>query len=462
MRINYQLNPGALRKKIDRLWELSEEKILEIESLYDHSKGPPVFTERGRFVPREWADWTRGFQYGSALLQFDATGDARFLELGRSRTLERMLSHLTHLGADDHGFNNVSTFGTLLRLMGEGRVPEAPWERRFYELAMRVSGAVQASRWSTVSDGTGFIHSLNGPHSLFADTIRSCRALALAHQLGQRLLTEGDVSISLLERLLQHARNTARHNVYFGEGRDLYDVRGRVAHESIFNTKDGRYRCPSTQQGYSPFSTWTRGLGWVMLGFAELLEFIESLPDAELAGFGGKREVAREFLVTAKATSDFYLFHSALDGVPYWDTGAPGLARMGDYLSRPADPFNEHEPVDSSAAAIAAQALLRLGHYLMSRNDHEGGRRYYHAGLTVADTLLDKPYLSTSPDHQGLLLHSVCFRPKAWDALPTGHRVPCGESSMWGDYHFRELCLLIGRAAHGGPYPKFYLEPSAS
>lgn len=461
MRINYQLTAAALRQKVTRLWELSEEKILEIESLYDHPNGPPVFTERGRFVPREWTDWTRGFLYGSSLLQFDATGDKRFLELGRERTLERMMPYLTHQGADDHGFNNVSTFGNLLRLSAEGRIPDVTWERRFYELAMRVSGAVQASRWSTIADGGGYIYSLNGPHSLFSDTIRSCRALALAHQLGQKLLVEGDVSVSLLDRVLQHARSTAKYNVYFGEARDLYDVRGRVAHESIFNTKDGRYRCPSTQQGYSPFSTWTRGLAWVMLGFAELLEFIESLPVSELAPYGEKREIAREFLLTVKATSDFYLFHSALDGVPYWDTGAPGLSRMGDYLSKPADPFNEHEPVDSSAAAIAAQALLRLGHYLVSRHDGEGGRRYFQAGLTIANTLLDTPYLSTSPDHQGLLLHSVCYRPKAWDAQPSGHRVPCGESSMWGDYHLRELVLLIGREADGGTYPKFYLDAPA-
>jgi hypothetical protein len=34
---------------------------------------------------------------------------------------------------------------------------------------------------------------------------------------------------------------------------------------------------------------------------------------------------------------------------------------MGDYLNKTADPFNSYEPVDSSAAAIGAQGLLRLG-----------------------------------------------------------------------------------------------------
>jgi unsaturated chondroitin disaccharide hydrolase len=30
--------------------------------------------------------------------------------------------------------------------------------------------------------------------------------------------------------------------------------------------------------------------------------------------------------------------------------------------------------------------------------------------------------------------------------------VPQGESSMWGDYHARELALLLLREASGGPY----------
>ena len=70
---------------------------------------------------------------------------------------------------------------------------------------------------------------------------------------------ENDKRISLLDRLLKHAEATARYSVYYGEGRDSYDVRGRTAHESIFNVNDGNYRCPNSQQGYSPFSTWTRG-----------------------------------------------------------------------------------------------------------------------------------------------------------------------------------------------------------
>ena len=66
-----------------------------------------------------------------------------------------MAPHLTHTGVHDHGFNNVSTYGNLWRMMNEGRIAEDAWQRRYYELALRVSGAVQAARWAVTRDGTG-------------------------------------------------------------------------------------------------------------------------------------------------------------------------------------------------------------------------------------------------------------------------------------------------------------------
>ena len=268
-------------------------------------------------------------------------------------------------------------------------------------------------------------------------------------------MEENDARVSLLERLVQHARTTARYSVYHGKGRDTWDVRGRVAHESIFNVNDGRYRCPNSQQGYSPFSTWTRGLAWIITGFAEQLEFLDTMADGELAPLGGRADIDGFMLEALRAAADFYLEHTALDGIPYWDTGAPGLERLGDWRGKPADPFNPHEPVDSSAAAIACQGLLRLGHRLSSRND-AAGARYTSAGLTVLARLLEEPYLSVSPNHQGLLLHSVYHRPNGWDVVPPGRSVPCGESSMWGDYHLREAALYVGRLAAGGPYLAFF------
>jgi hypothetical protein len=456
MRIDRPITPRDLLPKIDRMFELSAGKIRALEASWPADAGAPVFTVEGRYQSRGWTEWTEGFQFGSAILQFDATGDTEFLDLGRGRTVERMAPHLTHVGVHDHGFNNVSTYGGLWRLAREGRIDAPPWERRFYELALKISGAVQAKRWTTLPDG-GYIYSFNGAHSLFVDTIRSLRALAISHMLGHRLSEEQDVPVDLLGRLLHHARATARFAVYYGNGRDTYDVRGRTAHESLFNAANGTYRGPSTQQGYSPFSTWTRGLAWAMTGFAEQLEFIATRGDAELDAYGGRAEIESWMLDAARATCDFYIDQgTAADGIPYWDTGAPGLKQLDGWADRTADPFNEHEPVDSSAAAIAAQGLMRLSRVLSHRG--EDGSRYLQAALLVLDTLLTEggPYLSTGADHQGLLLHSIYHRPNGWDHVPAGSRVPRGESSQWGDYHLREAALLLRRFALEQPYLTFF------
>ncbi|HEX5413592.1 MAG TPA: glycosyl hydrolase [Terriglobia bacterium] len=448
IQIDFELSPQKLRPSIERLFELSAAKIRSIEQAWDPASGPPVVTAKGKYQPREWTDWTRGFQYGSALLHFDATGEAWFLECGREGTRKWMESYITHIGVHDHGFNVISTFGNLARLAGERKTQATQPELDYYRLALKTSGAVQAARWSRISGGGGYIYSFNGAHSMFVDTIRSLRSLAIAHQLGYALHEESDRRVSLLERLVQHADATARYAVYYGEGRDHYDVRGRVAHESLFNARDGRYRCPNVQQGYSPFTTWTRGLAWAILGFAEQLEFIHTLPAEEFDGLGGLGKIEAMMLRAAEATADFYLEQTPTDGVPYWDTGAPGLAKLGDYLSRPSDPFNGHEPVDSSAASIGAQGLWLLGRYLEQHGQRaEQGGRYCQAALTVARTLLAEPYLSTDAGHQGLILHSIYHRPRGWDYVPEGRKAPCGESCMWGDYHARELALVLLREA---------------
>ncbi|MCA9200627.1 MAG: hypothetical protein KDA87_23970, partial [Planctomycetales bacterium] len=245
--IDNQLTVHDLAPRLATLWQRSGQKILSIASTPELAQATPVFTVQGKYQPQGWTEWTQGFQFGAALLQYDATGDSQFLDLGLKNTMQKMASHVTHFGVHDHGFNNVSTYGNLRRLMLEHRMDDALLPA--CTIALQASAAVQANRWSVTSNGSGYIYSFNGRHSLFCDTIRSLRSLAVGHQLGHAIWSENDVRISLLDRLLHHAQTTAEYNVYYGTGRDHYDVRGRVAHESIFNTNDGNYRCPSTQQG---------------------------------------------------------------------------------------------------------------------------------------------------------------------------------------------------------------------
>jgi len=449
MRIDAQLRPVDLLPLTKNFFALSAKKILDIEKTWDSARGTPVFTVNGKYTSRGWTEWTQGFQYGCQILQFEATGDKKFLELGKRNTILRMAPHVSHIGVHDHGFNNVSTYGNLRRLARAGRYKAAQTEIDTYELALKLSGAIQAARWTKTNDGTGFIHSFNGPHSLFSDTIRSLRALAMGHVLGHALMAECDEKVSLLKRLVEHLDNTLKYNVYYGEGRDTWDLPGRVVHESIFNTKDGRYRCPSTQQGYAPFSTWTRGLAWVLTGCAEQLEFLPTLPESEFKQIGVNRAaLIKRVERGARATGDFLIQYTCADGIPMWDTGAPGLVNLPHLYERNSQPKNEHEPVDSSAACIAAQGYLRLGNYFAKR-DAKSAAKYKQAGLTMARTLFQPPYLSDDVKHQGLVLHSIYHRPNGWDHQPDPRLAPHGESSLWGDYHAMELALMVQTLAKG-------------
>ena len=382
---------------------------------------------------------------------------------GRKRTVELMAPHVTHIGVHDHGFNNLSTYGNLRRLMREGRIPHNEWELAFYDMAIKASGAVQASRWSGAqpkpqsphtagSQALGYVYSFNGPHSLFVDTMRTIRILGVAWQLGHKLMHENNKAADLLKRSVLHGLTTSQYIIFHGDTDQTYDVRGRTAHEAVFNRNDGNFRTRATQQGYSAFSTWTRGLAWAMLGYAEELEFFKTIDDATFKASTGldKAAVVKVYEAAAKDTCDHYINDCATaDGLVYWDDGAPNLHKLGDWKSKAADPYNNYEPVDSSASAIAAQGLLRLGKYL---ND----AKYTQAGLAVAKSLLAEPYLSTDEKHQGLLLHSVYHRPNNWDYIPAGKKVPCGESSMWGDYHLVELGVYLHRLAEGKPYHTFF------
>lgn len=466
MKIDAKIQPKDLQKPLARLFDLAAKKVVQLHRSWDRSRGTPVFTVEGRYITRGWTEWTQGFQYGCALLVFDATDDHKLFDLGRSRTVDSMATHLTHMGVHDHGFNNLSTYGNLRRLMREGRVDENEWEQNYYELALKVSGAVQAARWSGIAmrepsgfaagaAQLGYIYSFNGPQSLFVDTMRTTRILGVAWQLDHALMHENDKRADLLKRSVLHGLATNQFIIFHGDTDHTYDVRGRTAHEAIFNRNDGQFRCRSTQQGYSPFSTWTRGLAWAMLGYAEELEFFATISDAKFKRSVGlsKADVVRVYEQAAIDTCEHYIDDcAALDGIVYWDDGAPGLAKLGTWKWRNADPFNDHEPVDSSASVIAAQGLLRLGIYLGKPR----GKRFTQAGLTIARHLLDDPYLSTNPKHQGLLLHSVYHRPNDWDHIPRGQKVPCGESSMWGDYHLLELGVYLQRLIDGESYLTFF------
>ncbi len=253
MNIRPDLQPADLTRKIARLWEASAPKILSIDRDDKPGQSAPVFTIDGKYTARGWTEWTQGFAYGSALLQFDATGDEAFLKLGRERTFGRMAHHITHIGVHDHGFNNVSTYGNLLRLFDEGRLPGADRVNGNFTSSRsnaRAPCRLRAGRRSPTAPG--YIYSFNGPHSLFADTIRSLRALAMAHRLGHTLMGERDAQISLLGAPVRpRARHGEVRGVLRRGARLLRRARTRGARER-FQHQQRRLPLPQLTTGLLP------------------------------------------------------------------------------------------------------------------------------------------------------------------------------------------------------------------
>jgi hypothetical protein len=50
----------------------------------------------------------------------------------------------------------------------------------------------------------------------------------------------------------------------------------------------------------------------------------------------------------------------------------------------------------------------------------------------------------------------VYHRPNGWDHIAEGSKIPNGESSMWGDYHARELALYVNRMITEENYYTFF------
>ena len=123
--IDTELTPEKLRARIERAFEISAGKIRAIEKAFDASRGSPVFTAQGVYTAREWTEWTQGFMYGSALLQYDATGEKCFLEYGKRNTVERMAPHLTHTECTTTGSVVSARMGTCCAWQTRARLRRA-------------------------------------------------------------------------------------------------------------------------------------------------------------------------------------------------------------------------------------------------------------------------------------------------------------------------------------------------
>jgi unsaturated chondroitin disaccharide hydrolase len=329
----------------------------------------PMYTVGGLWnrEGERWTHWCEGFFPGILWLLHKYTGEAEWRRLAErySRPLEpRRLDRTVH----DLGFLFLSTYLRWYRLTGDPALRDV---------------LIQAGRTLALRrQPGGYLASFVGPQSLFIDIMMNVGIIFWAAN------ATGDDA--LRQVALEHCRASERY---------LVRPDGGTVHEGIFDIQSGRFVRPSTHQGWSPKSTWSRGLAWALYGFTAA---------HRLSG-------ETEFLGTARRCADYYLRHAPAELVPYWDFDIPG---DGPRLW------------DSSAGAIAASGLWDLAEAVSDPAEQE---RYWAASLALLRMLCSDKFLPRNqPEWEGIVLHGVYHY----------HRgLGVDESVAWGDHFFVEALV---------------------
>jgi len=387
MNVIQEIDEQDLRARVEHAFRFGVAQLEKMLTLWPSKKPAPIYTEHGVWTrpPYIWTDWCPGFYAGMMWLAFEYTGEQKWRRAAEeyTRALEpRKFDRDVH----DLGFIFMPTADRWHRLL-----PEGDPTKRWIKDVLVTAGTIQSFRWKETGEDH-YIYSFNGPQSLFIDIMMNIRLLFRAHELG--------ADEELYRKAVAHARTAEKYLVRKG-GPRLMDREGMVIHEAIFNPVRGEFRNLSTQQGYSPFTCWARGLAWAMYGFTDTYLFTQD----------------PFFLETAERCAGYYLDHTPEGGVPFWDYGAPEVP---------------NEPWDSSAAAIAAGAFWKLKNIEGTRR---GATTYRRAALAILSTLTGEDFLGAhDPAYEGILRHGVYHRPMNWGV---------DESVMWGEYFFMEALYMF-------------------
>jgi unsaturated chondroitin disaccharide hydrolase len=346
----------------------------QVRSLVEEHPGfYPMYTQRGRWKHEgaAWTHWCDGFLPGMMWLfqrSLADRGDALQAEWWFNKAVEysRPLEpRQFDRDVHDLGFIFLSTYYRWYQLT---RDPEL-------NRVLIQAGQTLAMRFREKGQ---YLRSFVAENSLFIDIMMNVGIIFYAaRETGDKRLR--DIA-------LRHTLTTRRF---------LVRGDGSTAHEGIFDLESGEFLQQTTHQGYRGDSCWSRGLAWSLYGFNMCYEYSRD----------------PRFLDTAEACADFYITHTPADGVPPWDFGAPTDSRR---------------LIDTSAAAIAASGMLRLGRLLQ---DPVKGHFYWATATQILRNLCQKYTAANDPEWEGVLKGGVYHVHK---------NLGVSESVMWGEYFLIE------------------------
>jgi len=331
----------------------------------------PMYTMQGRWKHsgEAWTHWCDGFLPGMLWIVYGRepqSGADRGWWRQQAIRYSKPLEPRKHdRDVHDLGFIFMSTYYRWFRFTQEPSLKAAVME----------AGTTLALRYQ---DKGQYLCSFIAPESLFIDI----------------MMNVGIIFYTAVERGDSHLMDIAmRHTLT--TRRVLVRGDGSTAHEGIFDRSTGEFLKQTTHQGFRGDSCWSRGLAWALYGFGSCYSYTRD----------------PRFLATAEACADFYIEHTPSDGVPPWDYDAPAESRA---------------QVDTSAAAIAAAGLFRLGGLC---SDPIKGLLYDSVARHIVGSLCTKYLGQSDPEWEGILKGGVYHIHK---------KLGVNESVMWGEYFFME------------------------
>ena len=180
---------------------------------------------------------------------------------------------------------------------------------------------------------------------------------------------------------------------------------GSVYHVVDLDPLTGKVLKKHTKQGKSDESAWSRGQAWAIYGFGSIYQYTKD----------------PKYLAASERAADYYISHLPADFVPPsdFDSTLTGL-----------------EFKDSSAAAVAASALIRLSQQV---SDPVLKKKYFDAAEKTLVSLTNAPYFAEGDDKSSILNYAA----RNYCEDPT--KKLTNTSLIFGDYYLLEALLAYDK-----------------
>lgn len=355
--------------------------LISMEILEKIRRGLPRFVDGYPHVssglvysPEPNTLWTSAFFPGMAYLAYDLTGDSAFLA-NADRYLDSFTQRLaTGQGiTHDLGFLYTLSCRAYAMLTGNGRAGALE----------KQAVALLAQRYN---EKGGYIQAW-GPMGIAYPDVK----IIIDTMMNLCLLYNAE-DAKYHEMACRHARTSAH---------TLMRPDGSSYHIYLMDPETGEAVSGHTHQGFRDESTWARGQGWAVYGFA----------------LSYRHTKDPEFLQIARNAAEVFIRNLPEDFVPYWDFS-----------------FTDAVPDvrDTSAAAIFICGLLELCNWV----EEAEAERYRRIAQTVLRSLYDRYFLH-GPDRLGILAEGIYHR-----------NMGARECVIWGDYFFFEALVRMQKDWH--------------